>query len=80
MGQIDRYTCEEAFRRLDDYLDRELPESERALVKQHLETCAVCASEYTFEESVLVQLKEKARKLSAPPDLLSRISRKLSEE
>jgi hypothetical protein len=25
MSQIDRYTCEEAFRCLDDYLDRELP-------------------------------------------------------
>jgi anti-sigma factor (TIGR02949 family) len=80
MAQIDRYTCEEVFRRLDDFLDRELPESERALVRQHLETCAVCASEYRFEESLLVRLKEKARKLSAPPDLLSRISGALSKE
>jgi Putative zinc-finger len=36
MAPIDRYTCEETIRRLDDYLDRELTPHEMQLVKEHL--------------------------------------------
>jgi Putative zinc-finger len=53
MAQIDRYTCEETIRRLDDYLDRELTPHELQLVNEHLEVCAMCASEYAFEARAL---------------------------
>ena len=33
MTHLSRYTCEEAFRRLDDYLDRELSEQEMVPVR-----------------------------------------------
>ncbi|MBM3457718.1 MAG: alpha-ketoglutarate decarboxylase [Armatimonadetes bacterium] len=78
MTRLDRYTCEEVFRRLDDYLDRELTETEMALVQAHLETCAVCAREHDFEASVIRQVKTKLRRVSAPPDLLARISSALA--
>jgi anti-sigma factor (TIGR02949 family) len=77
MAQIDRYTCQETFQRLDDYLDRELTLQEMQLVREHLDVCAVCASEYAFEASVLKQLRDKLQRITAPPDLLARVSRAL---
>jgi anti-sigma factor (TIGR02949 family) len=74
MSHIDRYTCEEAFLRLDDYLDRELPQDEMECVQQHLETCAICASEYDFERTVIDDVRGKLRRIRAPRDLMSRIS------
>lgn len=76
----DRYTCEEIFRRLDDYLDRELNAEEQELVRKHLDTCAVCAMEYRFESSTLRQLKDKIRRITVPSDLFKRISRALEAE
>ena len=80
MASPDRYTCEEAFRRLDDYVDRELGAEEMQLVKQHLETCVVCASEYEFESSVLDHVRRKVRRVALPPGLLERLTRRLERE
>jgi anti-sigma factor (TIGR02949 family) len=77
MAQIDRYTCEETFRRLDDYLDRELTSHEMQLLREHMDVCAVCAAEYTFEASVLKQVRAKLQRLGAPEELLAKISRAL---
>ncbi|HXH13528.1 MAG TPA: zf-HC2 domain-containing protein [Alphaproteobacteria bacterium] len=79
MANIDRYTCQETFRRLDDYLDRELSPREMQLVREHLEICALCASEYAFEESVLRQVRSKLQRIAAPPDLLAKITRALRQ-
>lgn len=79
MANIDRYTCEEAFRRLDDYLDRELTPHELQLVREHLEVCAVCAAEYAFEASVLKQVRVKLQRVAAPADLLAKIRRALRQ-
>jgi anti-sigma factor (TIGR02949 family) len=77
MAQLDRYTCEETIRRLDDYLDRELSPHEMQLVNEHLEVCAVCAGEFAFEASVLNRLHDKLRRITAPPALLAKVSRAL---
>ena len=79
MAPIDRYTCQETFRRLDDYLDRELTPSEMQLVREHLEICAVCAAEFTFEESVLRQVRAKLERIAAPADLLTKITRAIRQ-
>jgi anti-sigma factor (TIGR02949 family) len=71
---IDRYTCEEAFLRLDDYLDRELPADQMDCVREHLETCAICASEVDFEQTVIDDVRGKLRRIRAPVDLMTRIS------
>jgi anti-sigma factor (TIGR02949 family) len=73
MTHFSRYTCEEAFRRLDDYLDRELSAEETALVDEHLEICAGCAREFNFEESVLEGVRAKLRQIELPPTLQARI-------
>lgn len=77
MSPLDRYTCEEVFRRMDDYLDRELAPSEVDRVRAHLETCVACASEYRFEDTLLRDLKSKLRRVAVPSDLRSRIERSI---
>jgi anti-sigma factor (TIGR02949 family) len=77
MAQIDRYTCEETIRRLDDYLDRELTPHEMQLVKEHLEVCALCASEYAFEVSAIGRIRDKLQRIAAPTDLMAKVSRAL---
>lgn len=73
MSPLSRFTCEEAFRRLDDYLDRELASTEMELVRQHLEICEACAREFTFEESVVHGVRTKLRQIDVPEDLTARV-------
>ncbi|HWA55900.1 MAG TPA: zf-HC2 domain-containing protein [Gemmatimonadales bacterium] len=80
MHPPDRFTCEEVFARLDDYLDRELTAEEMQLVRDHLATCAACASEYRFEAGVLEGVREKLRRLAVPADLMARISARIAAE
>jgi len=86
MHPPDRFTCEEVFARLDDYVDRELAAEEMRLVKEHLAICAACAGEYRFEAGVLQGVRDKLSRLAVPKDLMERISariaadRKASEE
>jgi anti-sigma factor (TIGR02949 family) len=72
--ELSRYTCEEAFRRIDDFLDRELSSEETTLVQEHLEVCAACAREFRYEESVLRNVRTKLRQIDVPADLQSRIA------
>jgi anti-sigma factor (TIGR02949 family) len=71
---LDRMTCEEAFRRLDDFLDHELKPEEMRLVQEHLDVCAQCTREFNFELSVLTGVRSKLSRIAAPPNLLSRIA------
>jgi anti-sigma factor (TIGR02949 family) len=75
MRPLTRFTCEEAFRRLDDFLDRELGDVEMMLVREHLEICEGCAREFRFEESVLkgVRAKTAQIRIELPPALESRV-------
>jgi anti-sigma factor (TIGR02949 family) len=71
--RVDRFTCEQVFQRLDDYLDRELTEQEIHLVREHLAVCEWCTKMYDFHGEVLDSLKQRLSRLPAPPSLLSRI-------
>jgi anti-sigma factor (TIGR02949 family) len=73
MNELNRRTCEEAFRRLDDFLDRRLSPEETRLVEEHLRVCEACTREFAFEASVLSGVKQKLRQLAAPPELLRKI-------
>jgi anti-sigma factor (TIGR02949 family) len=75
----NRFTCEEVFARLDDFLDRELTAEETRRVQEHLEACAVCAREYGFEATVLDAVRRKVRRIGVPPDLVARITQRLRE-
>jgi anti-sigma factor (TIGR02949 family) len=80
MSHFSRFTCEETFRRLDDYLDRELSPDEMELVRLHLEICEGCAREFKFEASTLRNVSAKLRQLDMPADLLTRTLAALSRE
>lgn len=77
MSRLDRTNCEEAFRRLNDFLDRRLTPEEMRIVEQHLEVCAWCTREFNFETSVLHGVRRKLRQLEVPSDLVTRILSKL---
>ena len=72
--RLDRTTCEETFRRLDDYLDRQLSPHETRLVEEHLVTCAACSREFAFEAGVIEDIRRKLGRVAAPPGLLERIA------
>ncbi|HWP36720.1 MAG TPA: zf-HC2 domain-containing protein [Gemmatimonadales bacterium] len=74
MTGVDRLSCEEAFRRLDDYLDRELSADEMRLVREHLEVCVVCATEFGFERGVIERVRDKLSRIDVSPDLKRRIA------
>jgi anti-sigma factor (TIGR02949 family) len=78
MPPPDRYTCEAVFRRMDDYLDRELGPAEVEQVRAHLETCVACASEYRFEQMLLDDVRSKLRRVAVPRAVLSRIEQRLA--
>jgi anti-sigma factor (TIGR02949 family) len=80
MNELNRKTCEEAFRRLDDFLDRRLGPDETRLVEEHLQVCEACTREFAFEASVLHGVREKLHHLAAPPDLLARIWSQLASD
>ena len=70
---MTRFTCEEAFRRLDDFLDRELNAEEMTLIHEHLEICEGCAREFRFESSVLVGVRDRLRRIEVPATLQARV-------
>ena len=46
-------SCDEAVQMLWEYLDRELDDALRERVRNHLEQCRHCRSQYTFEGNFL---------------------------
>ena len=80
MTTLNRYTCEETFRRLDDYLDRELSPVEQQLVNEHLQVCAACAREFQFEASLLHSVRGKLRQIALPESLQSRVLELIGSE
>jgi mycothiol system anti-sigma-R factor len=75
----NRYSCEQVFARLDDFVDRELSPEEMRLVQEHLDTCAQCAGEHHFEATVIQQVRSKLGRLDVAPTLRARIAARLDE-
>ena len=73
------YTCEQAFSRLYEYLDRVLDPEEEALVQQHLVLCEDCGRHFQFEEQLLARLREKCRTGRAPGKLRRRIEQLIDQ-
>ena len=74
MNQLDRYTCEQVFQRLDDYIDRELAPDEMRMIQEHMEECAWCANTFKFEVGVLETVKKRLQRFQAPQSLMSKIT------
>lgn len=50
MSDVRTIKCEEALRRLFDYLDAELPGEPQREIEHHLECCRSCFSRLEFEK------------------------------
>jgi anti-sigma factor (TIGR02949 family) len=72
-------TCEETFRRLDDFLDHELSASECLLVQEHLEACRICAAEFKFEADIWSEVRVKLQRTTVPPSLREKVARLLRD-
>lgn len=65
--------CQEAVKRLDEYLSRELDGTEVDQVRRHLSECKGCFDKFRFEETLLRTIREKAEHVTAPDELRNRI-------
>jgi len=68
--------CEEALRRLADYLNRELEPREQEAVEQHVNLCRSCFSRAEFERFLKERLTDLGRE-QTPAHLQSRIRKLL---
>ena len=76
---INQLTCEETFRQLDDFIDRELSEEDCRLVQKHLDICAICSKEFNFEAGVWKEVRTKLKRTVVPTALREKLSLFLKE-
>lgn len=70
---LDFNQCEQAVKRLTEYLSRELSDEEQARVERHLSECRGCFEMFSFEEQLLEIVREKASEGHAPAALRQKI-------
>jgi hypothetical protein len=71
-------SCTEAVRRLWEYLDDIVDDSERALIDEHLQRCRRCCGELEFARELRSRLADAARE-DLPQDVLRRLNRTIEE-
>jgi len=69
----DYYSCEEAVKRLNEYLDHEMTPEERVVVLKHLEICRPCLKRFSFEQTLVISLRQKVTLLCIPPSLRDKL-------
>jgi len=74
ISAFDFYSCEEAIKRLNAYLDSELAPEERDDVMKHLKICAPCLERFHFEKTLLLTMRERIHRTIAPLKLKERLS------
>jgi mycothiol system anti-sigma-R factor len=72
MNDLRTIDCEEALRRLFDYLDAELHGEPEREMQQHLERCRTCFSRLEFEKRLKAHVGE-LRSEPVPAELQERI-------
>ena len=71
--------CQEAVKKLYEYLDRQLTEEEAVEVIEHLERCPPCNDHFRFEEGILTRVSQACRQVEVPATLLERVRKICSE-
>jgi len=72
--EADYYSCEEAVKKLNEYLDHQMTDAERVVVMRHLEICRPCLRRFTFEQTLVVSLRQKVALLCAPAAVREKLS------
>ena len=65
--------CEEAVKRLGDFLSHELAPEEEMRVNQHLQECNGCFEKFRFEVTLLQKIRSRAGQMQAPDALRQHI-------
>ncbi len=73
LPQIAYNECQEAVKRLTDFLSHELGPNEEVRVREHLHVCRGCFAKFHFEETLLQTIRERVQTIQAPADLRARI-------
>lgn len=72
--------CHEALSRLMEFVDGELPESEEAAVKKHLDICDRCYPRYDFQRAYVEFTRQLQDRQRTPPALRRRLFRAILEQ
>jgi anti-sigma factor (TIGR02949 family) len=76
----DYSQCQEAVKKLTEYLSHELRPEEEASLQKHLSECRGCFSRFHFEETLLRTIRDKVEQVHAPPILRERILSLLNKQ
>lgn len=80
MPRDGRLTCDEALRRLDDYVDRALTDAELRRVEAHLRDCFACADAARFESGLIAEIRARLRRVELPLGLAQAVHAGLTIE
>ena len=65
--------CQEAVKRLTEYLSDELDSREAEAVQNHLAECKGCFAKFRFEDALIRTIRDKVRQVQAPANLRDKI-------
>ena len=71
--------CDEAVHRLYHYLDGELTEERRAVIRMHLDACHHCLEAFEFEYVLRRTIADRCRD-EVPPSLIARVAAAIAHE
>ena len=71
--------CREVLDRVFEFLDGEMTEEDTARIREHLEDCSPCLSEYHLDTALKARVRRSCGCEPAPDDLRRRILLKITE-
>lgn len=78
-GNPHETDCREVLDRVFEYLDGEMTHTDVERIRQHLEECSPCLSEYDLDEMLKTLVRRACGCEAAPQTLRSRILVKITE-
>jgi mycothiol system anti-sigma-R factor len=78
-GDAHETDCREVLEEVYLFLDLEVTNGRRDLIRQHLDECSPCLREYGIEQEVKALVGRCCGDETAPAELRERLRRKLSE-
>ena len=78
-GNPHETKCSEVLARVYEYLDGEMDEHDVAKIRQHLEECRPCLSQYDVDMALKALLRRSCACEPAPEELRARIMIRITE-
>jgi mycothiol system anti-sigma-R factor len=76
-GHEGQGNCDEALQELYTFLDGELTEQKRSVIKHHLDDCSPCLEVYDFEAELRLVIKHRCQE-QVPDSLRQKVANKLA--